>query len=178
MLRGERVYLRARHESDVPILETELHNDVPTKARADSRPWRPMPPGLADSHYAPKPPAEQVALFSVVELSTDELAGEAVLWGIDTFHRRAHIGMSLRPSFRGRSLATDIVNVLCHYGFDVLGLNRIQIDTLADNASMIAAAQRAGFTMEATLKQCSWVMGTFADEVILGLLAEQWHKSG
>jgi RimJ/RimL family protein N-acetyltransferase len=178
MLRGERVGLRARHESDVPILEAELYNDVPMTARADSRPWRPTPPGSAESRYAPKPPSEQVAMFSAVELSADELAGEAVLWGIDMSHRRAHIGMSLRPAFRGRRLAPDIVNVLCHYGFDVLGLNRIQIDTLADNAPMIATARRAGFTLEGTLRRCSWVMGTFADEVILGLLAPEWHKSG
>lgn len=178
MLRGERVCLRARHESDVPILETELYNDVPTTARADSRPWRPLPPGLADSRYTPTPPSDQVAFFSVVDLSADELAGEAVLWGIDMFHRRAHVGMSLRPSFRGRSLAPDIVNVLCHYGFDVLGLNRIQIDTLADNAPMIATARRAGFTMEATLRQGAWVMGTFVDEVVLALLADEWRKSG
>jgi RimJ/RimL family protein N-acetyltransferase len=178
MLRGERVGLRARHESDVSIMEAELYNDVPITARADSRPWRPTPPGLADSRYSPKPPAEQVAIFSVVELSTDELVGEALLWGIDIHQRRAHIGMSLRPAFRGRGLAPDIVKVLCYYGFDVLGLNRIQIDTLADNAPMIATAQRVGFTMEGTLRQCSWVMGTFADEVILGLLAEEWRKSG
>jgi RimJ/RimL family protein N-acetyltransferase len=178
MLRGERVCLRARHESDVPIMEAELYNDVPVTARADSRPWRPMPPGLADSRYMPKPPNEQVAIFSAVELATDELAGEAVLWGIDMFQRRAHIGISLRPVVRGRGLAPDIVKVLCHYGFDVLGLNRIQIDTLADNAPMIATARRVGFTMEATLRQCSWVMGTFIDEVILGLLAEEWRKSG
>jgi RimJ/RimL family protein N-acetyltransferase len=43
---------------------------------------------------------------------------------------------------------------------------------------MIATARRVGFTMEATLRQCSWVMGTFIDEVILGLLAEEWRKSG
>jgi RimJ/RimL family protein N-acetyltransferase len=178
MLRGERICLRARHESDVPILEAELYNDVPTIARADNRPWRPLPPGCAESHYAPKPPSEQLALFSVVDQSADELAGEAVLWGIDMFHRRAHIGMSLRPAFRGRSLAPDIVKVLCHYGFDVLGLNRIQIDTLADNAPMIATARRVGFTQEATLRQCAWVMGTFVDEVMLGLLADEWRKSG
>jgi RimJ/RimL family protein N-acetyltransferase len=178
MLQGERVCLRARHESDVPILDAELYNDVPMTTRADTRPWRPIPPGSAESRYAPKPPSEGAALFSVVELSAEELVGEAVLWGIDMFQRRAHIGMSLRPGFRGRGLAADIVNVLCHYGFDLLGLNRIQIDTLADNAPMIATARRAGFTMEATLRQCAWVMGTFIDEVILALLADDWRKSG
>lgn len=44
MLRGERVGLRARHESDIPILMAELYNDVATRSRADSRPWVPVSP--------------------------------------------------------------------------------------------------------------------------------------
>jgi RimJ/RimL family protein N-acetyltransferase len=137
--------------------------------------WRPSPPGSAASPYAVRPPSEREAFFSVV--TDDELAGEASLWGIDMFHRLAHIGMSLRPTFRGRGLAPDIVTVLCHYGFEVLGLNRLQIDTLADNAAMIATGRRVGFTLEGTIRQGQWVMGTFVDEVTLGLLADEWRAS-
>ncbi|HEY3606965.1 MAG TPA: GNAT family protein [Pseudonocardiaceae bacterium] len=178
MLRGKQVCLRARHEDDVPILDAELYNDVATRARADSRAWRPLSPGSSASRYAIRPPSEDAACFSVVELAGDELAGEAVLWAIDNYQRTAHIGMSLRPAFRGRGLAPDIVNVLCHYGFKILGLHRLQVDTLADNAAMIATARRVGFTLEGTLRQGAWVMGTFADEVVLGLLAEEWRPSG
>jgi RimJ/RimL family protein N-acetyltransferase len=178
MLRGERVCLRARHEDDVPILDAELHDDVATRVRADTRPWRPRSPGSSASPYAVRPPSDDVACFSIVELAGNELAGEAVLWAIDNHQRTAHIGMSLRPAFRGRGLASDIVKVLCHYGFDVLGLHRLQVDTLADNAAMIATARRVGFIMEGTLRQGAWVTGTFADEVILGLLADEWHTSG
>jgi RimJ/RimL family protein N-acetyltransferase len=174
MLRGERVGLRARHDADIQILEDELYNDVATRSRADSRAWRPLSPGTAASRYAIRPPSEDVALFSVVDLAADELAGEAVLWSIDTHNRTAHIGMSLRPGYRGKGLASDVVRVLCHYGFVVLGLHRLQVDTLADNAAMIAAARRVGFTLEGTLREGAWVTGVFADEVVLGLLAGEW----
>lgn len=161
----------------MPILETELYNDVATRSRADSRAWRPLSSGLAASPYAISEPSDSFAAFSVVTLDSDELAGESVLWGIDRHNRLAHIGMSLRPAFRGRGLASDVVDVLCHYGFDVLGLHRLQVDTLADNASMIAAARRVGFTLEGTLRGAAWVTGTFLDEVVLGLLADEWGAS-
>lgn len=173
MLRGEKVGLRARHETDVPILNTELYDDVATQSRADSRPWRPIPPGSASSPYAVTDPADNVAYFSVVELASEELAGEALLWSIDLHNRTAHLGMALRPTFRGRGLSTDIVRVLCHYGFTVRGLHRLQIETLADNAAMIGAATRAGFVLEGTLRGAAWVSGSFADEVVFGLLADR-----
>jgi RimJ/RimL family protein N-acetyltransferase len=168
--------LRARHDSDIPILHAGLYEDVATRVRADSRPWHPIPSG-SGSPYQVTGPDDRAACFSVVELATGELAGEALLWGIDLHNRTAHVGISLLPAFRGRRLGTDTVRVLCQYGFAIRGLNRLQAETLADNDAMIQAASRAGFTREGTLRHSSWVNGGFADEVILGLLATEWKAS-
>ncbi|GAA1680136.1 GNAT family N-acetyltransferase [Fodinicola feengrottensis] len=170
MLRGDKIGLRARFQTDVPVLQSELYDDVATRSRADSRPWRPIAPGSSASPYAVADPSDEVAFFSAVHLADGELAGEALLWGIDVHNRTAHLGLSLRPAFRGRGLGTDTVRVLCHYGFQVRGLHRLQIETLADNAAMIRAAGHAGFVLEGTLRRAAWVNGEFIDEVILGLL--------
>ena len=174
MLRTGKVGLRARDEADVAILHAELYEDIATRMRADSRPWRPIPAGSASSPYAVGEPRDDVAMFSVVELAGGELAGEALLWAIDLHNRTAHLGLSLRPTFRGRGLGADVVLALCEYGFTVRGLHRLQVDTLADNTAMIRAAERAGFVPEGRLRQAAWVDGEFADEVILGLLAANW----
>lgn len=180
MLRGERVLLRARREADVAVLHRDLYDDVHTRSRADSRPWQPIPADSAASPYAVAGPAADVACFTVVDLADerDEPAGEALLWGIDAHNRCAHLGLSLRPAFRGRRLAADTVRVLCRYGFDVRGLHRLQIETLADNQAMTRAAVRCGFILEGTRRRAAWVGGEFLDEVILGLLAEEWRSGG
>jgi RimJ/RimL family protein N-acetyltransferase len=170
MLRGDKIGLRARYETDVPVLHAELYDDVATRSRADSRPWRPISAGSAASPFAVADPSDEVAFFSVVHLADDELAGEALLWGIDLHNRTGHLGLALRPAFRGRGLGTDTVRVLCHYGFSIRGLHRLQVDTLADNAAMIRAAGQAGFVIEGTLRRAAWVNGEFIDEVILGRL--------
>ena len=176
MLRGDKIGLRARHETDVPVLQSELYDDVATRSRADSRPWRPITPGSAASPFAVADPTDDAACFSVVDLADDTLVGDALLWAIDHHNRAAHIGISLRPSFRGRGLATDVVRVLCEYGFQVLGLHRLQIETLTDNEPMIRAAAQVGFVEEGRLRGSAWVSGDFADEVILGLLAADWNR--
>lgn len=175
MLKGNMAGLRARHESDIAVLEAELYDDVDVSMRADSRPWRPIPPGSAASRYRVTDPAEDPARFSVVELATGELAGEAQLWGVDLHNRLGHVGISLRPSFRGRGLGTDTVRMLCRYGFAIRGLQRLQAETLADNAAMIRAATQAGFTREGILRRSAWVDGDFADQVILSQLVTEWN---
>ncbi|MFJ9545745.1 GNAT family N-acetyltransferase [Streptomyces erythrochromogenes] len=113
-------------------------------------------------------------MFSVVELATGDLAGEALLWGIDTHNRCAHLGISMRPGLRGRGLGREVVGLLCRYGFTVRGLARLQVETLAGNAAMIGAATAAGFVREGVLRRSAWVYGRFEDEVVLGLLADEW----
>jgi RimJ/RimL family protein N-acetyltransferase len=174
MLRGEIVGLRAVQDSDIEVFEAELLNDAETKMRSDSRPWRPVAPGAAQSQYRDAGDPASTVPFAVVELATSGLVGEALLWGIDLHNRNAHLGLSLRPAFRGQGMGADIVRVLCRYGFAVRGLNRLQVDTLADNEAMIGAAARAGFVREATLRSEAWVNGSFADLAILGLLAAEW----
>ena len=174
MLRAGKVGLRARDQADVAVLHAELHEDIATRVRADSRPWLPIPAGSAASPYAVSEPRDDVAVFSVVDLASGELAGEALLWAIDLHNRAAHLGVSLRPAFRGRGLGADVVLALCEYGFAVRGLHRLQVDTLAGNTAMIRAAERAGFVPEGRLRRAAWAGGDFADEVILGLLAADW----
>ena len=180
MLHGELIGLRAQQDSDIAVFETELMNDVETRMRSDNRPWRPVAPGSADSPYRGSADAGghgKDVKFSVVELATGDLAGEAILWAIDLHNRSAHLGLSLLPAFRGKHLGTDVVRVLCHYGFGVRGLHRLQIETLTDNHAMIGAAIRAGFVSEGTLRGTAWVDGIFMDEVILGQLAAEWQPA-
>lgn len=174
MLRGNKVGLRARHEDDIPVLRAELYDDVVYSSQAESQPWRPITPGSNDPRLVVDDKEQGHVPFSVVELDGGTLVGTAILWGIDNHNRSAHIGLGLLPSSRGRGYGTDVVAVLCHYGFVVRGLQRLQIETLSDNAAMLRSAERNGFVREGVLRSSAWVMGEFVDEVLLGLLAQDW----
>ncbi|MDN3296380.1 GNAT family protein [Streptomyces ficellus] len=174
MLKGTKVGLRARYEDDIPILRAELYDDVVNSSRAEGGPWRPITPGSKDPRLVVDDKEEGRVQFSVVELGGGTLVGAAALWGIDNHNRSAHIGLGLLPSARGKGYGTDVVAVLCHYGFVVRGLQRLQIETLSDNAAMLRSAERNGFVREGVLRSSAWVMGEFLDEVLLGLLVQDW----
>lgn len=66
------------------------------------------------------------------------------------------------------------MRVLCVYGFQIRGLHRLSIETLGDNDAMIRVAQKAGFVLEGVLRRAAWIEGGFVDEVVFGLLADEW----
>ena len=173
MLRGERIGLRAVEDSDIEVFETELLNDVGTRSRADNRPWRPVAPGSPRSPYRATDDRADVVQFAAVELATSELVGEALLWGIDLHNRSAHVGISLRPAFRGKGTGH-------RHRPRALPL-RLRGPRAAPAASRYPRRQprddrgrhRAGFVLEGNQRQAAWVNGSFADEVILGQLAPE-----
>ena len=170
-MRGSQVALRERRPEDVPVLQAELYDDVATRSRADTRPWRPIPPDAALSPYAVTSVSDDVAFFSVVSAGDGELAGEALLWGIDAHNRSAHVGVALLPAVRGRGWSVEVLQLLCRYAFTVRGLHRVQLETLADNTPMLEAAASAGFAEEGVLRDAAWVLGSFADQIVLGRVA-------
>jgi RimJ/RimL family protein N-acetyltransferase len=63
------------------------------------------------------------------------------------------------------------VRLICAWGFDSLGLERVALHAATANLASQHVAERAGFTLEATLR--SWYRGKngFEDMVAYGLLA-------
>lgn len=174
MPKGSKAGLRARHEDDIPVLRAWLYDDVVNASRAEGGPWRPITPGSGDPRLVVDDEVRGRVPFSVVELGGGTLVGTATLRGIDNPNRSAHIGLGLLPASRGKGYGTDVVAVLCHYGFVVRGLRRLQIETLPDNTAMPRSAERNGFVREGVLRSSSWVLGEFLDEVLLGLLVQDW----
>jgi len=175
MFQGQRLVLRTRLESDVPILHRDLYDDVVGRVRTDGAPWIPRP--VTNSPFIVKPGDDRsagVAVFTIADPDTDEPLGSTLLWGIDQHNRSAHIGLALRPVARGRGLAGETLALLSHYGFRILGLHRLGIETLTDNEPMIRAALAAGYTREGTIRQSAWVDGSMRDEATFGLLAAEW----
>ncbi len=176
MLHGDKVTLRGRLEADVAVLDAELFGDVETFSRAAGFAWRPRVLGAA-SIYAETEPNDRTAVFSIVARETGELLGTTLLWGIDLHNRNAHVGITLRPGYRGQGFGTDTVRVICRYAFMVLGLHRLQLETLSDNVGMLRSAAHCGFVREGIHRESSWLDGAFVDDVSLGLLASEWVPS-
>jgi RimJ/RimL family protein N-acetyltransferase len=111
------------------------------------------------------------APFAIVSAADhDELLGSVSLLRLAWLNLRGEVGYWLADSARGRGHATRAVLAICRWGFEALGLQRIDLHAATGNAASQRVAQRCGFTREAVLR--SYLRGKDGrqDIVVFGLL--------
>jgi RimJ/RimL family protein N-acetyltransferase len=60
--------------------------------------------------------------------------------------------------------------MICAYGFEELGLARIELTTFPDNAGMVRIAEHAGFRSEGVLRSYTRERGRRCDVAMMSLL--------
>lgn len=175
LLAGRRVRLRPVSDDDLAALAA---------AWAD--------PGLAVHQTAtvlPRPQAETSELLRAwtrnervsegaafaVETLDGELAGWVSLFGMQWPHRVADLGVQLLAERVGEGLGTEAVELMVRYGFQELGLHRIQLAAYAYNTRGIAVYEKVGFVREGARRRSTFRGGAWHDEVLMGLLADEWE---
>ncbi|HEX7746944.1 MAG TPA: GNAT family protein [Micromonosporaceae bacterium] len=117
------------------------------------------------------------ASLAVAEPRTGALLGSVSLHRI--FDGGASIGYWTSPRARGRGVATRAITAVSDWGFDHLGLERIELCHAVPNAASCRVAERAGYLFEGTLRQSyRYGDGRRYDEHIHGRLATDRCAAG
>ena len=108
--------------------------------------------------------------LTIVQSGADECIGQIDVHDVDWDHSRAELGIWTAPARRGRGVATDALRLVGAWLLRECGLARVQLVTEPDNAALVAAARRAGFTEEGVLRGYLRERGQRVDVTMLSLV--------
>lgn len=115
---------------------------------------------------------------------TPTLAGKEIGWiclsGIppsQIHHRKTTFGVGLLPEYQRQGYGREALEWLLRIAFCTLGLNKVEGEAFSWNTRALKLYAALGFKMEGRKRKSLWQEGGFRDEVVLGLLAEEWHES-
>lgn len=86
--------------------------------------------------------------FVIADSRTDRFLGSCGLNQIDRLRLRANLGYWVRTNESGRGIATAATRLLARFGFEELGLQRIEIIAAVNNLGSQRVATKAGATRE------------------------------
>ena len=87
-------------------------------------------------------------------------------------HRRAEMGYDLLKEYWGNGYISEAVRAITNYGFNDLGLIRIEATVDQENSRSIRVLERAGFKHEGTLLKRYYYRGRFHNELYYGIIKE------
>ena len=108
-------------------------------------------------------------LFTGIFLKADDRhIGNIKLGPINAQHARAEIGLLIGDSREwGKGYAEEAISAITRFAFEKVGLHRVIAGAYAENAGSARAFEKAGFTLEARLRDHWYHDGRYQDGVYL-----------
>ena len=106
----------------------------------------------------------------------NKLIGSACLADINYERRSVEWGLGIDPDFWGLNYNLQIFELLKHYIFDVLSLNRLFGHTMITNKKAIECVKASGCELEGILRDYYKKDDNFIDAWIYSLLSKDYYK--
>lgn len=113
-------------------------------------------------------------LWAMEDRTTGTVIGLVGL-SYDAYHARASLGYDVARHVWGQGLATEALRAVVRFGFEEMGLNRIDAETIVDNAPSVRVLEKLGFRREGVRKAYSLEDdGLYHDDAIYARLRTEY----
>ena len=117
-------------------------------------------------------------VWAVIDIMKNQVVGSTRYLNIELTHKRVEIGTTwYAPRFWGGVINPSCKFLMFRYGFETLGLNRIELKTDSRNVRSRAAIAKLGAREEGTLRRHMIVQdGYVRDTTYFSVIAEEWPE--
>jgi len=179
VLRTDRLLLRPFTLSDADDVQ-RLAGDYDIASTTSTIP-HPYPDGVAEewirSHRSNLAGGKAVN-FAIVRHDDSALIGSIGLLNMKQRDLQAELGCWIGKPFWGAGYATEATRAVLRYGFESLGLNRIQACHMTRNHASGRIFEKLGMTKEGVLRQAIRKFDAFEDSAVYGLLRTEYEAAG
>lgn len=180
VLEGELVRLRPFCEEDLVPMGRALADpevlrmtgSVHSPEEAEGRPSVLDEAGVA--WYRSRNEAADRLDLALVDRSLGTCVGEAVLNDYDAGNMSCNFRILIGPEGRERGLGTEATRLVVQYGFEMLGLHRVELSAYAFNERALRVYEKVGFRTEGVLREAFRFGESWVDVIIMALLASEW----
>jgi [ribosomal protein S5]-alanine N-acetyltransferase len=91
-------------------------------------------------------------------------------------HSSAEFGYAISSKYWNKGLMTEALKVIIKFGFDVMGLNRIEAKCYPENIASEKVLIKCGLSCEGTIRESVFIKGKFRDLKLFSILRTEYLK--
>ncbi len=116
-------------------------------------------------------------VFGIELIQSQKLIGLTFLKNINNIHRSAEFAIYIGDiENRGKGYSKEATHKTLAFAFNNLGLNRVFLKVLKRNTIAIKLYEKVGFKTEGTLRNSIFKNNSFENELIMGILKNEFVK--
>jgi len=115
--------------------------------------------------------------FAIETLAESKYIGGCGINSIDWKNSVAVVGIFIGDkNYWSKGYGTDAMKVLVSFIFDEMNINKVKLHVYSFNPRAIKSYEKCGFVKEGVLRQEIFRRGQYHDEIVMGLLREEFNK--
>ncbi len=119
---------------------------------------------------------EDVYRWAVIEKQSGLCIGQIAFFLVDSKNHFAEIEYCIGRAFQNRGYATEATKAVIAYGFHEIGLHKIQICTMTNNAPSKRVIEKCGFTYEGTLRDYFYTADGYVGRHYFSMLESEYRN--
>ena len=112
--------------------------------------------------------------WAVIHKESDRMIGTCGFARVDTANNCAELGYVLHPDYHGQGMMTEAAERVLQFGFQVLGLNRIEARYMVGNDASRRVMEKLGMKFEGVARSAICVNGIYRDIGTCAILREEF----
>ena len=112
--------------------------------------------------------------WGVMLTEEDKMIGTCGFTRFDYNNNSGEIGYVINPAYRGREIAAEAVRAVMQFGFETLGLNRIEARFIEGNAASMRVMEKTGMTFEGYNRSAMLIKGEYKTIGVCSILCDEY----
>lgn len=114
--------------------------------------------------------------WAIVDNDSDRCIGQIAFYLVNLNNHFAEIEYCIATDYQNRGLMTEAVKAVIGFGFEKIGLHKIQISTKEINAPSKRVIEKCGFNYEGTLRDYFYYDGKYIDRLYYSMLFSEFEN--
>ena len=175
MYSGEKVKLREYKKEDIRKAQKYM-NDPEIKKLLNSNIPYPITFEDEERWYESLRATKDTYNFAIETLEDNQYIGGCGINKIDWKNSVLIIGIFIGDKeYWNKGYGTDAINILIRFIFEQMNIRKIKLQVFSFNERAIRAYEKCGFKREGVLRQEIFRDGRYHDEIIMGLLRQEYY---